>query len=265
MASASQNLTPLTLELGGKSPALIAPEYNLKEAANRICFGKSFNAGQTCISPDYVLLEKETTNSFIRHYKDAFNSFFPDYENNQDYTALINDRQHQRMQHLINDALQKGATVHCISHDETERFKMAPRIITDVKDNMLIAQEEIFGPILPIITYENLGEAQQHIQKGSRPLALYLFSNKKTTQRHFENFSHSGGLCINDTLMHIAVDDMPFGGVGDSGMGHYHGHEGFLNFSKSKSVFYKSHTGTSKLLNPPYNPILIRILYRLLT
>lgn len=266
MESASKNLTPVTLELGGKSPTVIDKDYNLKEAVERICFGKSFNAGQTCISPDYVFVHENQIKDFIQKYRETFNTFFPDYENNKDYTAIINNSQKERLMNYLEDARKKGAEVHeMVENVNNSNEKMPPYLLTGVLDNMLVQQEEIFGPILPIISYKEVDEVKDFISNRERPLAIYLFSNDKKLQHYFENFSHSGGLCVNDTLMHVAVDDMPFGGIGHSGMGHYHGHEGFLTFSKAKGVFKKNITLTSKVLNPPYSPLLIKLLYKILT
>lgn len=266
MKSAADNLTPVTLELGGKSPTVIDKDYNLQDAIERICFGKSFNAGQTCISPDYVLIHESQVDEFIKRYKKTFNEFFPDYSNNENYTAIINDLQRKRLGKYLEDAKSKGANVYPMVDVIDDRSpKMPLHILTQTTDEMLVRKEEIFGPILPLVTYQTISEAKEFIESHHRPLAIYLFSNNKELETEYEHFSHSGGLCINDTLMHVAVDDIPFGGIGHSGMGHYHGYEGFLTFSKAKGVFKKHFTISSKVLNPPYNSKLVKVLYKILT
>ena len=265
MENSAKNLTPVTLELGGKSPAIIAPDFDVSVAVDRICFGKSFNSGQTCISPDYVLVHEDKVDEFVEKYKETFNRFFPEYEKNDDYTSIINEIQMKRLENYIQDAKDKGADViPMVDNIDKNSKKMPPYLVLNTNNKMLVGKEEIFGPILPILTYKDMREVKELVEANDKPLAIYLFTNDKKCQREYENNTLSGGLCINDTLSHIVVDDIPFGGVGNSGMGHYHGHEGFLTFSKSKGVFKKSSPFVSKVLNPPYNSLLIRVLNKIL-
>lgn len=265
MAAAAKNLTPVTLELGGKSPAIVSKHTPMKDAAERICFGKSMNAGQTCVAPDYILVPKAQEEEFITAYIAAFSKMYPSLKNNDDYTAIINDRQFQRLSSWIKDAQDKGAKLTEINpakEDLSAGRKLAPVLVQGIKPDMTIAEEEIFGPILPIISYESMDEAIAHINDRPRPLALYYFGYDKSEQDYVLDNTHSGGVCVNDTLMHLAQEDMPFGGVGDSGMGHYHGKEGFITFSKVKSVHRKGRFSMSNLANPPYDNIIRKMIYK---
>ena len=264
MAAAAKNLTPVTLELGGKSPAIVSDKIPMKDAAERICFGKSMNAGQTCVAPDYILVPKAKEKEFIEAYKKAFSKMYPTLKDNDDYTAIISDRQHQRLTNLLTDAEQKGAkltTINPANEDLSVGRKLAPVIMQNLKHDMTIADEEIFGPILPIIAYDNIDEAIDYVNDRPRPLALYYFGYDKPEQDYVLDNTHSGGVSVNDTLMHLAQEDMPFGGVGDSGMGHYHGHEGFITFSKAKAVHRKSRLSTGSLAYPPYDNSIRRMIY----
>ena len=264
MAAAAKNLTPVTLELGGKSPTIVSDNIPMKDAAERICFGKSMNAGQTCVAPDYILVPKAKEEAFIQAYIAAFSKMYPTLKDNGDYTAIVNDRQYQRLSSWINDAKDKGAKLTKINpanEDLSAGRKLAPVIVQNMKNNMTIAEEELFGPILPIITYESMDEAIAYINDRPRPLALYFFGYDKNEQDHVLNNTHSGGVCVNDTLMHLAQEDMPFGGVGDSGMGHYHGKEGFITFSKAKAVHRKGRISTGSLAYPPYDNSIRKMIY----
>ncbi|MFT5137182.1 MAG: coniferyl-aldehyde dehydrogenase [Arenicella sp.] len=264
MAAAAKNLTPVTLELGGKSPAIVSNHVPMKDAVERICFGKSLNAGQTCVAPDYILVPKKKEQEFVTAYTKAFKKMYPTLKDNNDYTAIINDRQHQRLTGLLADAEAKGAkltTINSANEDLSTGRKLAPVILQNMSPDMSIAEEEIFGPILPIIAYDNLNEAIEYINDRPRPLALYYFGYNKTEQDHVLDNTHSGGVCVNDTLMHLAQEDMPFGGVGDSGMGHYHGKEGFLTLSKAKAVHRKGRCTTGYLAFPPYNNSIRKMIY----
>lgn len=266
MAAAAKNLTPVTLELGGKSPAIIAPDANLEHAVERICFGKSLNAGQTCIAPDYVLLPEGREKEFVARYHQAFSKMYPTLKDNNDYTSVINDRQYQRLFDWLKDADAKGARITQINPAD-ENFsgsrKMPPHIVENTSEDMTIMQEELFGPILPVVTYQSLDEALQYVGDRSRPLALYFFSYNRGHERKVLERTHAGGVCINDTLMHIAQDDMPFGGVGPSGMGHYHGKEGFVTLSKAKAVHRKGRINSGRAIYPPYGTRLHNLIYKL--
>lgn len=264
MAAAAKNLTPVTLELGGKSPAIVSKNISMKDAAERICFGKSMNAGQTCVAPDYILVPKAQEEEFIQAYIAAFTKMYPTLKDNNDYTSIVNDRQYQRLASWIKDAKDKGAKLTEINpakEDLSAGRKLAPVIVQNMKDTMTIAEEELFGPILPIITYDSMDEAIAHVNDRPRPLALYFFGYDKNEQNYVLDNTHSGGVSVNDTLMHLAQEDMPFGGVGDSGMGHYHGKEGFITFSKAKAVHRKGRFSTGNLAYPPYDNSIRKMIY----
>lgn len=259
MGAAAKNLTPVTLELGGKSPAIITPKANLQDAAERICFGKSLNAGQTCIAPDYVLVPEGKEEAFIKLYQSAFARMYPTLRDNNDYTAIINSRQYDRLQSWVADAKDKGAQI-TVVNPANESFegtrKMPLHIVQQHNDDMKVMQEELFGPILPVVSYRTLEDAASYVNDRDRPLALYIFTYDKSEQQYILDNTHAGGVSINDTLMHIAQDDMPFGGVGPSGIGHYHGKEGFIALSKAKAVHRKGKFNSGKFIYPPYgNPI----------
>ena len=266
MRAAAKNLTPVTLELGGKSPALITPKGNLKDAVERICFGKSLNAGQTCIAPDYVLIPADREEEFVQLYKETFARLYPSLRNNSDYTAIINPRQHQRLQQWIQDARSKGARITLIN-PKNESFegtrKMPLHIVQDGTEDMSVMQEELFGPILPLVPYQQLDEAIHYINERARPLALYLFTYNTAEQKIILEHTHAGGVSINDTLMHIAQDDLPFGGIGPSGMGHYHGKEGFIALSHAKAIHRKGKFNSGKFIYPPYGGVIQKMIHAL--
>ncbi|MCJ8333358.1 MAG: coniferyl aldehyde dehydrogenase [Epibacterium sp.] len=261
MRAAADNLTPVTLELGGKSPVIIAEDFPIAEAADRLCFSKSFNSGQTCVAPDYVFVPRQKLNDFVAAYRKSFNAFFPKVGHNPEYSGVINEHHASRLRHLVVDAADKGARVEPMS-DEVPKDgtrRMVQTLVVNPDDTMKIAHEEIFGPILMVKAYETIDEAINYVNDRDRPLALYVFSFDKTTQNRFLAETHSGGVVFNESGIHLAVDDLPFGGVGASGMGHYHGKEGFLTLSKAKSVLYKPRYNSTRLLYPPYKPFIQRM------
>ncbi|WP_440467973.1 coniferyl aldehyde dehydrogenase [Pseudomonas sp. YH-1] len=262
MRAAAENLTPVTLELGGKSPAIVSSSVPMKDAAERIAFGKSLNAGQTCVAPDYVLVPQNRVDEFVESYRQVVQGFFPKLENNPDYTAIINERQLARLNGYLADAQARGATVVPL-FPQAQGRRLPQALVLNATDEMKIMQEEIFGPLLPVIPYQNLDQALSYINERDRPLALYFFGYDKREQDHVLAQTHSGGVCLNDTLLHVAQDDMPFGGVGPSGMGHYHGHEGFLTFSKAKGVFSKPRFNAARVIYPPYGKSLQKLVYKL--
>jgi coniferyl-aldehyde dehydrogenase len=262
MRAAAENLTPVTLELGGKSPAIVSADVPLADAAERIAFGKTMNAGQTCVAPDYVLVPKARVEGFVEAYRAAVLRFYPQLENNPDYTAIINERQQRRLSGYLEDAASKGATIVPL-YAEAQGRRMPHAVLLNVSDEMKVMQDEIFGPLLPVIPYDSLEEAFAFINQRARPLALYYFGYDKREQQRVLEETHSGGVCLNDTLLHVAQDDMPFGGIGPSGMGHYHGHEGFLTFSKAKGVLVKQRLNAAKLIYPPYGTALQKLVYKL--
>lgn len=251
MQTAAANLTPVTLELGGKSPAIITKNAELDEAVERIAFGKTMNAGQTCVAPDYVLIDQSLKQDFIHKYLKTLEQFYPKVADNPDYTAIINDRHLKRLTDYVTDAIHHGAIIHQMQgHSDGRRFLHC--VLENMTDDMTIAHEEIFGPILPVIPYEHLDDAIVYINQRPRPLALYYFGHDAKAQEHVILNTHSGGICLNETLIHVAQEDLPFGGVGASGMGRYHGIEGFKTFSHEKSVFVRPKLSFMKLIYPPY-------------
>ncbi|GGE36566.1 putative coniferyl aldehyde dehydrogenase [Halopseudomonas oceani] len=266
MRAAADNLTPITLELGGKSPAIISADVPLADAAERIAFGKAMNAGQTCVAPDYILCPRDRVEALAEALHHQFTAMYPSLLNNADYTQVVNPRQYQRLQSYLSDAQEKGARVLPVNpanEDLTGTRIIAPTVLLDVSDEMKVMQEEIFGPLLPILPYDQLDAALDYIADRPRPLALYYFGYDKAEQQRLMEQTHAGGMCVNDAVFHVAQDDLPFGGVGDSGMGHYHGHEGFLTMSKAKGVYIKQRYNGAKPIYPPYGGKLLKLVYKL--
>lgn len=234
--AAAKNLTPITLELGGKSPTIIDDDIDLSRAVDAVMLGKSLNAGQICVAPDYVFVPKGKELTFIRLYLERFKSLYIDKSGTDSVTQIINDAQYQRLIQLLDDAKARGAGIHTIDNLEVSGRRMLPHLVTGITEEMLLIKQEIFGPILPVLGYRHLNEVFAYINSKPRPLALYLMSDDKVLQRQVIEQTHSGGVAINDSLLHVAAEDAPFGGIGESGLGHYHGIEGFLTFSKAKTV-----------------------------
>lgn len=234
--SAAQNLTPTTLELGGKSPVIIAPDANLKNTIHSIVAGKTLNSGQICIAPDYVFVPNKRKKEFIELFQKSFEENFQETGSKFKMTRIVSKNHFERLSNYLVDAESKGAEVITIRRSKGEDNLLYPHLVADVTDEMKIMQEEIFGPLLPIMTYENIEETFEYILNHPRPLALYLFSEDEELINRVIYNTHSGGVCINDTIIHAAAEDAPFGGIGESGIGHYHGREGFLTFSKAKTV-----------------------------
>jgi len=262
MRAAAENLTPVTLELGGKSPAIVSRDVPLKDAAERIAFGKTLNAGQTCVAPDYVLVPEDRVGAFVEAYRQAVKGFYPTLADNADYTAIINERQLARLNSYVSDATSKGALLIPL-FEQGQGRRMPHSVLLNVSDEMTVMQDEIFGPLLPIVPYRDLEQAFAYINQRPRPLALYYFGYDKREQHRVLHETHSGGVCLNDTLLHVAQDDMPFGGIGPSGMGHYHGHEGFLTFSKAKGVLIKQRFNAARLIYPPYGRSIQKLIQKL--
>lgn len=265
---AAEKLTPVTLELGGKSPAIVAPDAPLVLAAERIAFGKTMNAGQTCVAPDYVLVPRAQVEAFVAAYREAISRFYPHWPQSPDCTEVVNSRQLARLNALLEDARAKGArilalqepfgqaTIAQVGNSAKSRLgldkRMAQHVLMDVDDSMRVMQEEIFGPLLPVLPYDDLAQACAFVNARPRPLALFYFGFDRQAQAHVLTHTHSGGVCLNDTLLHVAQAALPFGGVGASGMGQYHGREGFLALSKAKAVFAKGRLNSARLIYPPY-------------
>ncbi|TFY97559.1 coniferyl aldehyde dehydrogenase [Ramlibacter rhizophilus] len=265
MRAAAARLTPVTLELGGKSPAIVAPGYPLGHAVERILAGKLMNAGQTCIAPDYVLLPAGQEAAFVEAARRVVGRFYPALAGNPDYCSIASDHHFDRLLDLLDDAERFGARAHELSPAaaDAQSRRLPPLVLTGVEDGMRVMQEEIFGPVLPLVTYRDLGEALAYVNARPRPLALYLFDRDRRRVQHVLRHTVAGGVTVNDTLLHAGPSELPFGGVGASGMGHYHGEAGFLTFSKSKPVLVASRLSGVSLLNPPYGR-LARGLARLL-
>ena len=268
--AAAANLTPVTLELGGKSPAIIDAGANLLDSARKLAAGKLFNAGQTCIAPDYVLAPNRLVADFAQAYTRAVEELYPTLERNADYTSIVNDRHHQRLQGLAENARQAGAQVLQINPggapDDPGTRKMRPALLLGVTRDMAVMREEIFGPLLPVVGYDTLDEAIAFVNERPRPLALYWFGTDRAHRDRVLRETVSGGVTVNDVLLHIAQENLPFGGVGESGSGAYHGEYGFRIFSKEKPVFEQSRLAGTWLLRPPYGRLaesVIRTLRRL--
>ncbi|WP_434627009.1 coniferyl aldehyde dehydrogenase [Chromobacterium sp. CV08] len=255
MRAAAENLTPVTLELGGKSPALVARGANLRRAAEAIVAGKMMNAGQTCVAPDYLLVNDKDRSLLLDEIRAAARRAYPTLAGNPDYTAIVNDRHYQRLRQWLDGARQAGARVEELNpagEDPAAARKMALTLVQDCPDDCALMREEIFGPILPVVSYDKFDEALAYINARPRPLALYLFDDDALRIERVLKETVSGGVSVNDTLLHVVQEDLPFGGVGPSGMGHYHGREGFLTFSKLKPVFRQSRLSGTWLTRPPY-------------
>ncbi len=258
MRAAAENLTPVTLELGGKSPAIVAPGYRIAHAASRILLGKCLNAGQTCIAPDYVLLPEGSEQAFIAAARSCVARMYPQILATPDYSSIVSARHYERLAGYLEDAKAQGATLenlaaHAELPDPASR-RIPPIALTGVKDGMRVMTEEIFGPLLPLVSYRDMDDAIGYVNARPRPLALYLFDDDRARIDGVLARTTAGGVTINDTILHIAQESLPFGGVGPSGMGQYHGHEGFLAFSKMKPVFRQSRLNGVALFNPPYGP-----------
>ncbi|CAE6909693.1 coniferyl aldehyde dehydrogenase [Vibrio sp. B1FLJ16] len=262
MANAAKNLTPVTLELGGKSPAIVFDDYDIYKAAARIAHGKSLNSGQICIAPDYAFVPEEKQQAFVEAVQKAYQAMYKKIEGNNDYTSLVDDAQYQRFHALLSDARDKGAKItKCL--DDGEGRKEPLYIATNLTPDMRICQEEIFGPLLPVHGYSSVEDVVGYINERPRPLACYLFSNDKEQREVVLNQTHSGGVTINDWGWHAFNHSVPFGGVGNSGIGNYHGEEGFRELSHARSVLKVQDWFPTKLLSPPYGNMVQKLLLRL--
>jgi coniferyl-aldehyde dehydrogenase len=253
MRAAAENLVPVTLELGGKSPVIIADDYDLARAARSIAVGKFFNAGQTCVSPDYALIQSGRAEAFAREVLGAAEAMYPTLNNNPDYTAVISDRHHARLTDLVAEAEAAGATV--LRHRDLPAGNIRhfpPTVVLDPPLDGRLMRDEIFGPVLPVVRTENVDAAIDFVNARPRPLALYAYTKDGTTERKILDRTVSGGVTVNGTMMHVGQEDMPFGGVGPSGMGAYHGHEGFLQFSHARAVHRVGFMSGFEMLKPPH-------------
>jgi acyl-CoA reductase-like NAD-dependent aldehyde dehydrogenase len=257
MTAASHNLTPVTLELGGKSPAIIDDKFDINEAANALMRGKLLNAGQICVAPDYLMLPARRLKEFTEAAKKVTTQFYPTLTTNTDYTCVINEKHWQRLKKLLDDAIAKGAEWVPLSEkipdDCTTKFQ--PGLLLNVTDDMLVMQEEIFGPILPVKTYDEISEALAYINTHDNPLTLYAFTRNKSLQDKIVKQTLSGSVCFNEVLLQIVQNRIPFGGVGMSGCGQYRGRFGVETFSKLKPVYYQGRIHPTKLFAPPYGKV----------
>jgi len=255
MRAAAENLTPVTLELGGKSPAIVADGYPIAAAAERIVIGKLMNAGQTCIAPDYALVPAADVDAFVAAARRVVAECWPDPMRSPDYTAIVDDRHFARLTGVLDEAQARGAEIVTLadgaSPDPTTR-RIPPSVVRGAPDDCRLMREEIFGPILPVVPYRDFEEALRYVNARPRPLALYYFDRDERRIGRVLTHTVAGGVTINDTILHIAQDDLPFGGVGPSGMGQYHGRDGFDAFSKRKAVFRQARLNAMGLFKPPY-------------
>jgi coniferyl-aldehyde dehydrogenase len=254
MRAAAENLTPVTLELGGKSPTIICDDFDVNEAASRILYAKFLNAGQTCLAPDYLMIPEAKRDAFVAAAKRIMPVRYPD-TNSPQYTSVIDKKSYDRLRATLDDARAKGAQVVPLvpsaSFNDDLR-KIPPHLVLDVRDDMTVMQNEIFGPLLPIKTYTNLDEVIAYVNSKDRPLGFYVFTNDKRSEDKLLRSTISGGVTINNCMLHVAQHDMPFGGIGASGMGQYHGYEGFLEFSKMRPVFTNPRLPILDIFYPPY-------------
>jgi coniferyl-aldehyde dehydrogenase len=258
MRAASENLVPVTLELGGKSPAILGRGADLSKAAARIMTGKTLNAGQICLAPDYVLAPHASVDQFVTEARTAVTGMFPTLRDNPDYTAIISTRHHERLTAMVADAKAKGAEVVELNpagedFSQQEHRKIPPTLVLEPTDDMLVMQDEIFGPILPVKSYAGIDEAIAYVNGNDRPLGLYYFGDDAGERERVLERTMSGGVTVNDVIYHIAQEDLPFGGIGPSGMGAYHGREGFLEFSHRRSVYRQTGNDlVGKIMRPPF-------------
>jgi coniferyl-aldehyde dehydrogenase len=268
MRAASEHLTPVTLELGGKSPVILHRDAPLPRAADRIMTGKLYNAGQTCVAPDYALVPRDRVEEFVREVRRASVARYPRLVDTRDYTRIVTHQHWERLRALAADARARGARVEVVNpagEDFPPEAKVfPPTLVLDPTDDMAVMQEEIFGPILPVVPYDTLDEAIAYVNARPRPLALYYFDTDRGRIERVLARTTSGGAAVNDVLLQLAQDNLPFGGVGPSGMGHYHGFDGFETFSKKKGVFLQSRFATGGMLRPPYTARTRALLQRLL-
>jgi coniferyl-aldehyde dehydrogenase len=259
MRAAAENLVPVTLELGGKSPVILGKSADLPTAAARVMNGKTLNAGQICLAPDYVLAPQDQVEGFVTAAQASVAQMFPTIKDNPDYTSVVAQRHYDRITGYIDDARAKGARVIELKPEgedltQQEHRKIAPTLILEPTDDMKVMQEEIFGPVLPVKSYRTLDEALAYVNGRDRPLGLYYFGDDAAEREKVLSGTTAGGVTVNDVIMHVAQEELPFGGIGPSGMGSYHGFDGFREFSHRKAVFtqIKKDIGPLKMLRPPY-------------
>lgn len=261
MAAAAKNLCPVTLELGGRSPAIVCEDFDMATAAERIAFVKFLNAGQVCTTVDHVFVPRRQLPAFVDHLRAVVPQRYPALDS-ADYTSIIDREAYRRLRATLKDAADRGAHVEPLLRPafNDRAHRIAPHLVLDAPADCTLMQREIFGPVLPVLPYDDLEEVLTSINSGPRPLAIYPFSNRSARIGRIIERTMSGGVTVNDALMHVGQEDLPFGGVGDSGMGHYHGEEGFHTFSKLRPVFTQSRWATTQLLMPPYGAVADRLM-----
>ncbi len=268
MRAASEHLVPVTLELGGKSPVIVHRDAPLARAVDRIVTGKLYNAGQTCVAPDYALVPRDRVDAFVAEVRRASAARYPRLVDTRDYTRIVTRRHWERLQALVDDARARGARVDTVNPAgesfTPENRVFPPTLVLDPSDEMTLMREEIFGPVLPVVPYDTLDDAIAHVSARPHPLALYYFDDDRRRIDDVLARTTSGGVAVNDVVVHLGVHDLPFGGVGPSGMGHYHGFDGFQTFSKKKGIFLQSRFGGAGLLAPPYTARTRALIRRLL-
>jgi coniferyl-aldehyde dehydrogenase len=265
MRAAADNLVPVTLELGGKSPVVVGRSADMQKTADAIMTGKTMNAGQICLAPDYVFVPEEKVDDFVESAARSVEKMFPTLLDNPDYTSVINERHYERLNGYIAEAREKGAKVVEVNpagedFRQQPHHKIPPTLVIDPDEELSVMQDEIFGPVLPVKGYKQVDETIDYINHHPRPLGLYYFGNEKTEEQQVLTHTTSGGVTVNDVVMHVAQEDLPFGGVGPSGMGAYHGHDGFKTFSHAKAIFSQTRINVAELagLRPPYGEKMLK-------
>jgi coniferyl-aldehyde dehydrogenase len=272
LAAASENLVPVTLELGGKSPVIVGRSANVAQAADRIVVGKLLNAGQICVSPDFVLVAKQQEEVLVTELQRAAERAYPHVHDNSDYCAIINDTQRSRLDAITNDARTKGARIIQLAEKAARQFpstsaKRPLTLVLEPRDDMSVMQEEIFGPILPVLSYGHVTEAVAYINARPRPLGLYYFGNDSEEESYVVSQTLSGGVTINDVMNHVAHEQLPFGGIGPSGMGAYHGVDGFRTFSHARTIYRQTDSDLAGMAGtrPPYGETVEGVLANIIT
>lgn len=272
MRAAAENLTPVTLELGGKSPVIIARDADLEDAAVRIMTGKALNSGQACLGPDYIMVAEEQIGDFVRHATNWITQMFPTVLDNPDFCAVINERHYRRLRSYVEEAVSAGVDVREVNPGGEDfgtqegPYRLPFTFVVNPSEELRIMQEEIFGPLVVIKTYESLDECTAYINSHPRPLGLYIFSHDEAVQRRLLDHTLSGGACINDVMVHASIEDLPFGGVGSSGIGHYRGFDGFKTFSHARAVYKQGWLNLQRLsgMVPPYGERSDKVLGRII-
>ncbi|HEX4301685.1 MAG TPA: coniferyl aldehyde dehydrogenase [Rhizomicrobium sp.] len=265
MKAAAENLVPTTLELGGKSPVIVGDSADMALTAKRVMMGKTLNAGQICLAPDYIMVPQDKQREFVKAAADSISAMFPTLKDNPDYTSVINQRHYDRLQGYLDDARAKGAEIVELNPAKEDfrqqpYHKIPPTLVLNPTDDMAIMKDEIFGPLLPVKTYNTVDEAIGYVNSHDRPLGLYYFGKDGAEQEKVLSRTTSGGVSVNDVVMHVSMEDLPFGGIGPSGMGAYHGIDGFRTFSHAKAVFQQASRDLTAMMRPPYGAAIQKML-----